>query len=142
MYQLTSYDTILRLADGASIPQDTGNRDYQEYLEWVTEGNTPEPAPVTPVSTDPDYQNFLDEVIASAFYQKILAQSVSSQEVNTSFTAMSGALILAALGRPNVAAVQAGINALLGSMTLDAGDVPALEAMLESSNLTEVITLS
>mgnify|MGYP003114735725 CR=1 FL=1 len=27
-----------------SIPKDTGNIDYQEYLEWVAAGNTPDPA--------------------------------------------------------------------------------------------------
>ena len=27
-----------------SIPFDTNNIDYQEYLEWVSEGNTPEEA--------------------------------------------------------------------------------------------------
>ena len=35
---------IQRVSDGASIPFDEGNRDYKEYLKWVAEGNTPEPA--------------------------------------------------------------------------------------------------
>ncbi len=27
-----------------SIPINSDNTDYQEYLEWVAEGNTPDPA--------------------------------------------------------------------------------------------------
>jgi hypothetical protein len=44
-YQLTAYETILRSSDGAYIPPDPANTDYQEYLAWLEAGNTPEPAP-------------------------------------------------------------------------------------------------
>ena len=34
----------IRLKDSAYIPMVEGNMSYQAYLEWVAEGNTPEPA--------------------------------------------------------------------------------------------------
>ena len=37
-------NTVLRLSDNAFIPFDPANTDYQAYLKWVSEGNTPEPA--------------------------------------------------------------------------------------------------
>jgi hypothetical protein len=37
-------NTVIRLADGAAIPFVADNTDYQAYLKWVAEGNTPLPA--------------------------------------------------------------------------------------------------
>lgn len=34
---------VFRVADGAWIPNCALNRDWQEFLAWVAEGNEPEP---------------------------------------------------------------------------------------------------
>jgi len=37
-------DTVQRLSDGAFIPFDPENTDYQAYLKFLAEGGTPLPA--------------------------------------------------------------------------------------------------
>ena len=51
-YQLTNGETIKRLSDNAFIPPDPANTDYAIYLEWLKEGNTPEPAPAPPAPVE------------------------------------------------------------------------------------------
>jgi hypothetical protein len=41
---------VLRISDGAFIPFDPGNRDYQIFKQWCDEGNTPDPAPTPPMT--------------------------------------------------------------------------------------------
>jgi len=52
MYQLTRTSAIRRTTDGASIPADSRNIDYQAYLAWVTAGNTPIPRDAQEVSDE------------------------------------------------------------------------------------------
>ena len=50
MYQLLKdpfnnlQNNVKRIADNAFIPFVPDNTDYQQYLKWLAEGNTPEPA--------------------------------------------------------------------------------------------------
>jgi hypothetical protein len=47
MYKLST-NSIIRLSDNACIPFAEGNTDYQAYLQWLSEGNAPEPANPVP----------------------------------------------------------------------------------------------
>ena len=41
---LGKIESVTIIGQNISIPFDPANTDYQEYLKWVAEGNTPEPA--------------------------------------------------------------------------------------------------
>jgi hypothetical protein len=44
MQNQISETMVLRDEDQAYIPFDDGNRDYQEYKQWLSAGNRPTPA--------------------------------------------------------------------------------------------------
>lgn len=43
MYKLTKTTSIIRLAGNALIPADSRNADFQQYQNWLAEGNVPQP---------------------------------------------------------------------------------------------------
>jgi hypothetical protein len=53
---------IQRDEDGAFIPFDPDNVDYQEHLAWLDEGNEPNPAPPPPAVTLPEVVPVEDRV--------------------------------------------------------------------------------
>ncbi len=53
-YRLTATESsVIRIADKAIIPNDTGNRDWVEYQKWLAAGNTPEPYVAPPPAQPP-----------------------------------------------------------------------------------------
>lgn len=52
MYMYIDETRILRIADNAYIPIDPRNKDYQEYMKWLSKGNKPTPG-VLPKKTIP-----------------------------------------------------------------------------------------
>lgn len=62
-YTLTEFPyTIIRDEDGAFIPTDPDNLDYQAFLAWLDEGN--EPPPYTPPATTLPETPPIDERVA------------------------------------------------------------------------------
>lgn len=48
-YQLGLSGSVIRTADGVSIPADPLNSDRQKYLAWIALGNVADPAAVLPI---------------------------------------------------------------------------------------------
>ena len=59
MYKLSDNEIVIRLLDGAFIPTDYANADYQEYVRWLESGNLP--ALETPVITFEDYERSVQQ---------------------------------------------------------------------------------
>lgn len=140
MYQLTNRNSVIRLADLASIPFDPGNRDYREYLEWLDAGNTPEPAPPPPPPS-PDYIAFWDALMASTLYASIREQSFTSLPLNTLATELIALLGDAKAGRANEPAIQQGIEAVLFYGTFTQEQLAELQAALVAGHLDTIYNL-
>ncbi|GAC1460657.1 MAG: hypothetical protein NVSMB70_06270 [Chamaesiphon sp.] len=131
MYQLTLLSTIIR-SDGALIPADQNNRDYQDYLAWKSAGGVPTPVPLS------DYQRVQSDKINASCQSAIFAgftsgvrtypaKTLDQQNLNASVTdalvALSSPAWAAATAYPLGALVTSGGQAYQCSVAGTSGAV-------------------
>jgi hypothetical protein len=114
-YKILNEAQILRLSDNAFIPLAPGNRDYQEYLEWLAEGNTPEPADPPP-PPGPDWRGFLAALRTTTVFAALRGQARQDVAANALATELRTALGEAALGLVDAATIQALLDELWPSL--------------------------
>lgn len=77
-YKLTE-NGVLDTETGASIPNDPGNRHWNEYLTWVSEGNTADPMDVA----DPwvEIRGIRDAKLSSSDFTQLPDAPLTAQQV-------------------------------------------------------------
>lgn len=111
-YTLTSGTSVIRDADGAFIPDDPRNADWQAYQVWLAAGNTPIPY-TPPPPPPPPTLTFLQ--FMALFTANEQAAIVASNDTQTKlFLLMATGAGTVTLNNPEVIA---GVNYLATSAT-------------------------
>jgi hypothetical protein len=128
-YAFTSDGAVKRAADGAFIPPDPRNADYQVFLFWQAAGNTPDPyiAPAAPV---PDITR-RQLLLALAGANLVTADEAIA-------AAQTGALpaAIAAAFATLPAAEQVSAKITWASLSVAERDSPLVSLLAQSQNMT------
>ncbi len=77
LYRLTQQSSIIRTSDNTVIPNDPANSDYQQYQLWLSQGNVPDPVPLS------DLANNQIQIIKNSYNQAISNNVTYTNSVGT-----------------------------------------------------------
>lgn len=77
-FQLISDTVVRRTSDGAYIPIDPMNTDYQFYQAWVDGGGVPDPAPTAPHQPKHPLRALADLMIAKGFLTQVEVDAINA----------------------------------------------------------------
>lgn len=89
-----------------------------------------------------DFVGFYDGLIASETYQALRVQAIGQPALLLACAEFAAAFADAKAGRPNRAAIQACISGVIASADLSSEQTAELQALLSSSKMAELFTLS
>lgn len=76
MYQLTNTTAVVRNSDGALIPADPRNVDYQQYLAWVAAGGIAAPhVPTQDQAREDQTKADISDIRADAKFQNLISKT-------------------------------------------------------------------
>lgn len=134
-YQLQA-NSILRVADNAFIPVDPGNTDYQEFLAWEAEGNTPLPAdPLVESVLLPDWSGFYNSLLVSSCFATARIAATQNLIANVAYTDCATSLGLATQGNENISAIQTSINSLIEAVSFNQSDRDELSDLITQHHI-------
>jgi hypothetical protein len=107
-----------------------------DYPAW------PSDTGLDPDAQSPNYRLFWESLVASTVYAAIREQSFVSLPMNTLATEFIALIGDAKAGRPNEAAIQASMAAILSTGTFTEGHLAELQAALAAGGLQDIYTLS
>lgn len=116
--------SVLRVADGAYVPADPGNRDWAAYQAWLaTPGNVPDPVPPPPPLTILSPLAFIGRFTAAE--QTAIATAGQSNAQISLFLTRCAAADYIDVDDPQTVG---GVNALASANLITAARVPVILA--------------
>lgn len=86
MYKSNGESSVIRKSDGAIIPLVSGNRDYEEYKNWLDDGGIPEPEQPNEYSVwDETSWAWVEDVELKAAYDARIASQLRDEAMMHGF---------------------------------------------------------